>query len=505
MSQKRLNVYIFLSFFIGLLASCSEDNPEPETEGPSLGFTAEIYEGEPGSRGPESGVLRREEFDMRIFVAMKVGEMKKGNAFLVPEDQPGILRSYQEERPITWQSVQSPHYFYGWTLPWLEKDPYLEDGELYLKDGTPLSFEPGHEMYSKIEDNGTVTSSYDYCLERFIGASNGPVTYNENGEYVNLQFRHLVSKIYINNFRYAYIDKDGKPANPSVTGEMTLIGLPAQGFFYREGENGPIVIPDPESTQVTYNVASKTTLYVCPNIDLSKIEYRITSSSKVIESAGDFLGDFSSISLTRDLDDWWVKKNMQEHPESDPATTLYAGEILTLNLTLRQSIGNYIAASVGNWGTKDPREAGAYPYPGFYNGNELKNMSNYFQNGYTEELEDRMFNDYGDKDNNEYRLYNDIDGINYGFKTGKKYVLNGLGHTLTIRPYSSGVVKITKCYDIYITDGNGHTIYIDNNFDVYIVNDDGSMTKVNHLEDIPDGKQAYDINLSTGSYTFSNS
>lgn len=507
MSRSRLKINLIFLFFLGLFASCTEENPvTPDSNPSSLYFTAEVYEGELATRGPDYGSLRRNDFDMRIYVALKVGEYKGGNAFLVPEEQPGILKSYQTENPITWQSTQTSHYFYGWTLPWIpweNNDPYLEEGPQYLQDGTFVSFEPDNEMYKKEAENGTESSTYADNLEKFIGASKGPVIYNDNGEYVNLQFRHLVSKIYIEQFNYAYIDENGNPQTPGVDGKMTLIGLPAQGFFYREGENGPIVKPDPESTQVTYDVRSRTTLYVCPNIDFSKISYRISSSNRVIEGRGDFLGDFSSISFDRDLNDWWVEKNMEEHPGSDPTTTLYAGETMTIRMTLRQSIGNYIAASVGSWGTQSVREAGAYPYPGIYNGNELNSMTNYFQGGYTDELEERMFNNYGDKENKEYRLYEDIEGISHGFKTGKKYILNGMDHTLTITPHSSGVVKITKCYNIYITDGKGHTIYIDKNFDVYIVNDDGSMNKVNHLEDIPDDKLAYDIDPSTGKYTFS--
>lgn len=506
MSKIRLNIFFVVFLFTGMMVSCSEDNQDLAGKEPSLFFTAEIYEGESATRGPESGNLARKEFDMRIYVALEYGQEIKGNSFLVPEEQPGILRSYQTEEPITWQSVKNPHKFYGWTLPWIpfeNQDPYLEEGDDHLKDGTLISFDPGDGIYQK-EIDGKDASFYEDYMEKFIGAYNGPVVYNENGEYVSLQFRHLVSKIYIENFNYAYIDENGEAKNSPVSGQITLMGLPARGFFYRIGENGPIIIPDPTSTQVTYDVSSKTTLYVCPNMDFKNISYRISSVSNV-ESPGDFLGDFSSISFDRDLNDWWVMKNMAEHPNSTPHTTLYAGETLTLKMTLRQTFGNYIAAAVGNWGTETAREGGAYPYPGFYNGNELKNMTNYFQGDYSKELEEQLFKNYGDQENGEYRLYNDIDGIQYGFKTGKKYVLNGMGHTLTINPYSSGVVKITRCYNIYISDGNGHTIYIDENFDIYTVAEDGSMTFAKHLDEIPedDKRMAYDINLETGNYTIS--
>lgn len=493
-------IYFFSFLIISVLfsTSCMEDNIRMQGDG-NLLFTGEVVESsETSTRGPEANPISRNDYDLVFYVSLKSEENRKCRTYLIPKPNgDGFLRSYQNQDSLLWQSTQNDHYFYGWTMPWIDESESERDiNKDNLEDGTRISFDVNDDMYTR---NGTSASNYHASLEKFIGAGKGPVNYNNNGEYINFQFRHLVSKIVISTFRYSYVDKDGNYQTPSVEGSITFIGLPAEGVFIREGEYGPIVKPNPDSKQVTYSVKSGTVLYVCPNIDLSKVSYRISSQSKEIESAGDFLGDFSNIYLLRDLNDNWVITQMNEHPGTEPTTTLYAGETLELNIMLRQTIGNYVAAGIRSWDTQDVRETGAYPYLGIYNENEMKNFYDLFQDGYNEDDEERMFQTYGDKETREYRLYNDVSGVNHGFRMGKKYILNGMGHTVEFVPNSSGEIKISKAKDIYLSDGKGNVVYIDEEFNVFKINEDGSRTYIDNLENSKfNGAAGYGINLEAG-------
>lgn len=500
--------YLFLiAGFLIIASSCSDEFEGEKTGSGHLWFTADLYEGDDVStRGPGAELLNRTKFDHNFYLAFKNGDKRKCNIYLIPQDRDGVLRSYGTTDSLIWQSAVTEHYFYGWTMPWVDKDPYMDEpGE--ENDNTRISFTPDDDMYLTGTDTDTPRNIYEKSLENFIGAGFGPVTYNNNGEYINFQFRHLVSKIYIETFRFSYIDEQGNPINTPVNGTMIFDGLPAEGFFIREGEGGPFVMGNPESKEVSYTVGSRTTLYVCPNVDFSNVKFKIRSQDPKIPSAGDFLGDFSSITFERDYSDNWILENMLLHPGTDPEHTLYAGETLTLVVTLRQSKGNYVAASIGGWSTQGVREAGAYPYPGIYNGNQLRSFYDLFRDGYDDEEVERMFNNYGDPDENEFRLYDDLNEVSHGFRMSKKYVLNGMGHTIIFKPTHTSsdgnpYVKISKAKDIYLSDTEGNTVYIDENFNVYLVNSDGSMTLTDHLDDLPSNRNAYNVDLKTGKVTF---
>lgn len=503
--SKYITLLTFSVLLIGMSACEERDNMSPGTG--SLQFYGDVEElTDASTRGPETNTLSRKDFDLDFYLALKTGDTRKCNLYRVPEDRPGFLRSFQTADSLMWQSVYSDHYFYGWTMPWVEKDPYMTNFE----DRTPISFVPEAEMYNPRTESGeTETNIYNSSLEKFIGAGKGPLTYSKDGEYVNMNFRHLVSKITIETFRYTFVDPQGNLQTPNVDGTLTLIGMPEDGFFIREGEYGPHVIGNEESNQVTYNISKGTVLYVCPNIDFSKLSFRITSSNQNIQSAGDFLGDFSTMTFDRNYNDNWVLTQMEEHPDTDPATTLYAGENLILRITIRQTVGNYVAASIGSWDYQGVREGGAYPYPGIYTGNEMQTFYNQFADGYDPDEEDRMFKNYGDKDHGEYRLYDDMNDVVYGFRFGRKYVMNGMGHTITFgktrgNENGNSQIRISKCYDVYLADSFGNTFYIDKYFNVFRVNDDGSMTQTGHLDDLPDDKGCYIINLANGDISFGN-
>ena len=475
----------------------------------------------PETRGPvKDDAITFEEFQeldnksFTFYVDMVTDETRYFGTYIVPIDHKGILQSYGEGMaPLQWKSKDKDHTFYAWTMPWVENDPYFTETDKYRDDEETIIFFNNNELENPMYGS----------LEKFVGAGIGPVSYNRNGEYVNLEFRHLVSKIEIGTLRFSYINATtGSPDYINITsGTITFTNMPSEGIFIRENEEEgkpvPIVKAKAGSNEVTYNLGSNNILYVCPLTDLSKVEFRInTESTTSIETSGEFLGSLSSLVLKRDPADWWVIMQQEEHPDTEPNTTLYEGEVLKLNIVLRRGRGTYVSGEIKAWDDQPMRDGTAYPNPGIYNGSEWKAFYDTFKEGYTDEEEERMFDIYGheDKETNtkEYRLYSDLDDISNTFRFSRKYVMNGMGHTVTFSGLHSTTngpeVGITMVKDIFLSDGKGHTLYIDEDFNIYIVNADGTMKQTQYQlpEDGLTGSQKkFVINLETGSFRTSTS
>ena len=488
--NRRKHIFLFfLSLSLFMLSGCHSEEMESNSTG-RLIFTGRVYQASsPSTRTPEEGTLYRDDFPTIFYLASKVGATKKCSTYLIPEQQPGVLRSYATRDSIVWTSKNEAHVFYGWTMPWKETDSYKDN----LEDETPVSFIENHEMYKDVEDN-----RYCKVLETFVGAKAGPLTYYDTGEYVNLQFKHLVSKIFIGNIRFSFLDEDGSMKNKNVTGEITLYNMPSEGIFVRESPDGPKVVANPEKPmEMTYEIRPGLCFYVCPDVDYSNVQFRIKS---VDIDTGEFMGDFSSIYLERNPEDWWDQSYNDPH-------VLYAGEMMTVNITLRQGVGVLFSTSISAWNDQPVRNGYAYPTLGLYEANELQYFYEFFRNGYTDEEEERLCSIYGDPAIHEFRLYNDIEDLVHGVRIGRNHVLNGMGHTLTFKdPYKDTVsgnllvrVRVSRMKDVYIEDTEGHKIYINENFEIMLVDKDGNMTPTgNRLEDLVDGENAYTINLVTG-------
>ena len=491
-------IILSLTIFGFLLVSCNNSEDDVISGSCNLTFISMVFEGANlTTRAPSSSSIDRKDFDLKFYIERKVGEEKKCATYIIPQNRPGALVSYANADSLNWMTATGEHLFYSWTCPWGE-DSYKED---YI-DGTRISFNQNDKMYEDVSDNKNCK-----VLETFIGAKAGPVSYDKNGEYVELQFQHLVSRIYIQKLQYTYTEEDGSVKYVDVNdGTITFTNMPAEAIFTREGDGRPVVKANPDgSMNATYSVGKGVWLYVCPDVDYSNVEFRINAPSIKNDagSYGEFLGDFKSISFMRDLEtDWWDNA----HPGT---TTLYAGEEMYLNMILRRGAGVVINVAISPWDTRGVREASAYPYLGIYDRSDLENFYNTFKDGYTDESEERMFATYGDQDDKEYKLYDDLTHTHARLPMGKKYPLNGMGHTITFSTTNSNssshgnnYVGVPKVHDIYLSDGKGHTVYIDDNYKVFIVNEDGSMTETGfEMTPLTGNNVKYYIDLETGKVT----
>lgn len=514
----RKTVYIFLFLLLSLLyilTSCDNAITNHLQKENHLIFVGTLLDGaEAETRAPNMMGVSRDTFETKFYFARLAGE-KACATYKVPVEHPGLFRHYGNLDSLVWYSHDLPHVFVGWTMPWIldypiddieykvNYDPYIENFE----DGTTISFDANDPMYAQLQEHD-VDNTNCKILETFVGTRSEEITFNENGDYVILYFRHLVSKIYINSVSFSMMDPDGKIITRTVQGKMTFKNMPSEGIFYREREGFPIVEANPEAlNEVTYDLSAGAVFYVCPGIDFSQVEFAITpvNGSSEYMGYGDFLGDFKSILFNRVETDWWDK----EH-ESDPnwETTLYAGETMTLNLNLRQGKGTFVSVSINGWNNQTATEGSAYQYNGIYDSSQIREAYYMWGNdGYTDEMEENLFSKYGDTyyDENgdeikEYRIYNDCTWTQ-AIRLGKKYSVNGMGHTITFTgTYSNNQVRISRIKDIYLTDGAGNTVYIDENYNVYKIEENGNMKFTGTMKPLDDNMNSYLINLTTGEF-----
>lgn len=493
--MKVLKSYIFLliaiGFFCGLI-SCKEDNLELKDT--RLSLTANLLTPQNISTRGELTVrnITNSEFNIPFYVEMECDGKTNFGVYEVKEGMEAQLSSKNTSTSLNWFSPTDNHTFYSWTMPWTA-DTYTPKENPQTK----ISFNQYDAMYEGLGHN---RNNNCRILETFIGAKTGPVNYRDNGEYVELQYQHLVSKIRVNSL--LLIKSDGT-TDKSVTGTMTFLGMPQTATFNRRPEDGgaPIVIANDGSSDpkdVTYNLGNTSVFYVCPNVDYSTLEFKIHLNDGKSDE-GDYYGNFSNVRFNREEHTGW--------DEGKSEKVLYAGEIMNLNITLTQGHGVGVTTTIIGWDVESTKTGSSYSHPGIYSSSQAQTVSDTFsKNPPSDEEIDEIFGLYGDviNGNKEFPVYEDIQLNQGSFNLGKEYTLNGMGHTLTMTPNSSTPhkVRVGNCRDIYITDGE-FTVYIDANGFIYTVNEDGSLKETgNQLPPltVTGSKNNYQIDLTNGTY-----
>lgn len=455
--MKKFLSYILASFatcfFTPLFFSCQDNKEIFPAESHRINFFGLLtQEDNLTTRALSAENITYEAYPTPIYIREDVtGKEPTTGVYMVKSGYDGRLSGMEGKDDLNWIDSDSGHIFYGWTMPWKEDNqPQSEDYEV-------VSFL--EEEYKKLHLD---ENDYYNCsvLEKFIGTKEGPVNYRDNGEYVELQFQHLVSKIYIASINLT--TNDGSTWQ-NITGEMTIFGLPNKGYFYRhpvEEGKAPYVknpkemgtVNDEDFSDITFTIGRSSAIYLCPKVNFKDLQFKIKltwPSQQGVE--GEYYGDFSSVSFIRHPinDEWDSDKGSEEDK-----TTLHAGEVLTLNLALRQGNVTGVTASIGKWTDKDVGVSGNYSHPGIYTKAQLEDL---FNSG-KDPVE--LYSLYGEDENNKkvFHLYEDLI-LEYGsLNVPEGYIFDGMGHTITVSNLNSDSYKNMR--DVYITDGNT-TIYID--------------------------------------------
>ena len=521
----------------------------------------------------------------------------QSSIYEIPSATSGTLLPKEGQQSLMWNSRTAGHEFWAWSA--------RRDMELVPRDDS-------HEGEYKIEFKGStlnetvLTSSTNAVsapwktepdenaadiwrngevLEKLISAKTGsgtePLIYNNNGMYVTLQFRHLVSKIFLKSL--TVVDNMTGTSTSTFRGLITFYGMPDEATLYTsptdsEGNRIAPYVSMPEewsynqARSVTYAITnnaiaytwegyydsdgnlvtsskpdtSSSTMrdcwYVCPELDLSQLsfkielyEYNATDKVWVLSQThskhGAFYGDFRNVKFSRtttgkDYDD---PENTTDNKRDE--TILHAGEYLILTVSISEK-GNPTAHGtiVSSWMTGN-RTGNSHVHQGLYSTGDVTQMSS-IMSGSDEASKEQYYEmmgsgrDTGSDDKDEYPQYKDKDGNDVDLKIfelfddigsdaydsgsssskvsslnpGDGYMLDGRGHTVNFTG-STGVVTIGNVRDVYLRwyyyySSNCYEciVYVDKAGNVWLVDPvtfEQTQTDYN-VNDIP-GKKTIDL------------
>ena len=462
------NIYFLLFLgWVTTLFGCNEDvNLEEKGR---IQFLAKVSEsGSLITRDLSIKTVTSENFKTPFYIRKEVGNEVECGIYEIPSGYEGRLETKVSSTPLKWKDSESEHTFYGWTMPWKPDENYNKDTR------SEISFDPEDYEGWNCE-----------VFEQFIGVRQGPVNYRSNGEYVELQFYHLVSKIVLDQI--TLITAEGQTIN-DVRGSIQLIGMPLSGIFDRrpaDGINPPVVLENEDGQKdVTFTFSNQQTsriFYVFPGMDISSIAFRIDLTTPA-ETEGSFWGNFSSVNFKRPQDDEW-------HKDKSPVV-LYAGEVMHMSISLSQGKVTGVSMSIDDWNTQQRGTGTTHSRNGIYSD---KDLSEILGNNYSR---DELKDIFGEEERERivFHQYEDLDHSNSSLLIFKDGTLDGMGHTINMKSQNSNVY-LKNVRDIYITDGT-NTIYIDSEGYVHTINPEtGKMQKTDNKME-PDTQ--YRVNLSTG-------
>ncbi|MCH5245868.1 MAG: hypothetical protein J1E84_05345 [Muribaculaceae bacterium] len=536
--QKAKCLPILLSLIT--LWSCQEDIYQGITESPGKvefgGYLHRNASVVSRADGLDSAYITTDPFKMDFYIELNCEGSTpyvEYGTYVIPSGYEGQLWAKEGTDELNWHSLTDKHTFYSWNLTW---DPASSNETDLTPWSADMEYDPHSaatipvRFYNSEGENGYNQYRNNEYLENFVGAKTEPFVYKTHGKYVDMTYYHLASRINIANF--ILIENDGA-IQENLKANITFINMPTEATFVPHPASGRPCITNPKSNEdvgLTYYIVNspnpndKDIFYVCPEIDFSKIDYKIQLTSDSYKEYDTYYGNFENVEFIR-TEDWGYDK-----ADGSDKKVLHAGEEMILNITLIPGKGPGLAVVISPWSTDKPTDSQYHTYPGIYTEAELNELRSLFLSLMSPDDEAtlgklaQLFDLYGvtEEDGTKYfMLYDNLtltgNEANI-FPVWKEYILNGLGHTITMKtntgnywdtgnkPYfNTGPVR-----DIYFTDPTGtYTIYIDKDGYVWVTNKEtGKLEQTtNRLEDLntkDNGKwNSYDINIETGEIRYS--
>ena len=473
--------------------------------------------------GLDSTYIAHEPFDMDFFIqlycepeAQEPPHTEIGT-YNIPSGNAGRLAAKDPENALGWYNLNTPHTFYAWNIPWVEKEFDADMGVIKWDTNEENGCIEPIPVYfhNSSEADGFTYYKNNAALENFIGAKSVPHSYIEHGKYVDLTFYHLVSKIKIANF--ILIESDGS-IQEDLKADVTFIGMPTQATFYPHPEDGsrPYVgkpLEVSEDDGVTYfidnNATTEDVFYICPEIDFNDILFKVKINNEKYADYDTYYATFDNVKFER------TPGVAYDQGDID-SKILHAGEMMTLNITLIPGIGPGLRIIIEKWSTDKPVESEHHVNSGIYSDAEIKEIIDVFVNqkeydgSDIQEILERFFEMYGWKDDNGQKHFPIFDNVTYDnniLPIWKECILDGMGHTITMRTNSNSTKYVQAPYfnvgpvrDVYLRDSAGNTIYIDSDGYIWTYDSQNNIyvKTANQLTPFEGDERSYDISCKDG-------
>lgn len=500
---------IIASVLTVLLGSCTDDISDSEIfAGEEIVFRGRVVE--------DAGVTTRANTtvtdvdyakfpDVDFYMYME-GLDKDGNEksdigrYWVQSSTQGMLWPKTNADKLKWFSRDEGHQFWSWTVPWVDRETYVPFEE-------PMTFE---FKDTHIRDSENPEDYWDNgsCLEKFVGATNGKFSYNYDGIYVPIQYRHLVSKIEL--YTFAMVDNATGTTYNNLKGDFTILGLPHTATFYPRPQDGPdgkkrapyVVAGDQLNGEGKYeydiengvsfavqnlnpNHSTSSSakpydnFYICPEMDFNNLAFKIelyeripdrespTGYKWVLDTShgnrGAYYGDFRNVVFSRGTTGSGYDDPENTTGNLKDSKILHAGEYMRLEVSINSQGVPTVKVSVSNWTTPTTEyTAEQHIQPGIYADGEAHDLIDLFDpaKNHTQEEKDEYFEYFGSgvvsgdpEDPNYfeglegkkiYRLYDDVTLYDQHFMMDSDYMLDGMGHVIDFGKDTSYSYKVSK-------------------------------------------------------------
>lgn len=515
--MKRISIALYTLIIVNVwtsLSSCSvSDDTSKMNPARSIEFGVMVSETKAvKSRALDSVYVNSEAYQCNFYIEST--GTNNGQSFyefgtyIVSPSIEGLLENKVHHEPLQWNGFTSDHTFYGWTLPWC--------GDNY---------EPSRDSVMVTFDNSNGLSGYEQNknnerYETFVGSLVTGRSFDKTGKYVEMIFKHLVSKIKID--RFSLIEEDGS-VQANLQANITFYGMPSEATFYPHPDHGgwPEVkgkqpALDSGDKGVTYYIANGSNpdyAYICPELDFSKMYFSVELVNEKYGKEGDYIGNFDNVKF--------IREEGIDFDKGGDDKILHAGEMMTLNIVLYPGVGPGISILIQNWSTGELNETVHHVHPGIYTADELFYLFDVFKR-YRESSDPdayaelkRLAELYGIVEENGefdfvFPLYGDIDFNNNYLYITRGCMVDGQGHTIimktnTVRDIFSGkpYYNISSVRNVYLMDANGNNrLYIDNDGVIWTYNEEKGqyIETENKLPPLnkENGKYSYNICIETG-------
>lgn len=481
--------------------------------------------------GLDSTYITSTPYDMNFYIQLwceqkdeetdKVTTVTDMGIYEVRSGFQGRLWPIDNENALNWKDLTSPHTFYAWNIPWADKKIGTDtdsdaDTDINRKSAQPVQI----EFHNSSEADGFATYHNDSILKYFIGAKSASYDYKTHGKYVDLTFHHLVSKIVIADLKL--IKTDGS-IHRHLKADVTFVGMPTKATFYpHPGDNGrprvEYIQPSPNNG-VTYFIENGPTtedvFYVCPEVDFSKIVFKVKLKSDDYKNYDTYYGTFDDVKFVRE-GKAYDQEEKGKNGEILDDKILHAGEMMTLNIVLIPGSGPGLSIVISDWSDDKPFEAPYHAYPGIYSDAEIKEIIDVFFNQKEDdgsdikEVLERLFEMYGWIDNDGHKHFPIFDNVTYDsniLPIWRDCILDGMGHTITMKTNRNNTNYVKAPYfnvgpvrDVYLRDTDGYTIYIDSDGYIWTYDSQNNIyvKTANQLTPFEGNERSYDISCEDG-------
>ena len=433
------------------------------------------------------------DFYIQLITENNEGEnITEVGTYVIASGTEGRFNPKEGYNPLTWKSLRKGHTFYSWNFPTGGNKDYNSENP-YEKITDPSNI-PSAKIYFKDSKYGENYNRYknNNIYETFIGTKEGPVNYVDNGTYVPLIFRHLVSIIKIDKVTLII----GGSKHEQIEADMTIYGIPTEATFYPRSpkdtdseyvdynNDWPVVVPAKAKNddELTFYIANKNEadkFYIAPEVDFSQLSFSISLLNNNYAEMRDYFGTFENVTFERKGKDW---DNSVNNRTDDDRKILHAGELMALEITLYPTGDAGIIVRIEDWSEHELRDAGQQYHSGIYSDLSFTDIVNAFNSNDESSIEN-LFELYGENNDNEkvFNLYENVTYQGNNLNISSPYVLDGHDHLITITS-KDGTVTVGNLRNVYISDGTKY-IYIDSEGNIFTVDSETFL-----LSEVPIGE-----------------